>query len=402
MKILHTADWHLGKRLEWLSRHEEQIVVLTEICEIAERENVDAVIIAGDLFDTYNPPNESIELFYKICKRLSNNGLRAVIAIAGNHDSPERVEAPDPLARECGIVFAGFPNSKIDTFSLTTGLAVTKSDEGFIELKLPNCPTSLRILHTSYANETRLRQYLGIENTDKILRTILAEKWANTVEKYADTEGGINLLMAHLFVMQKGGIMPEEPDDEKPINIGGASVIYTENFPKNIQYVALGHLHRQQVVDKKNCPVVYSGSPLAYSFAEENQDKYVMLLNIEPAQKADFQRIKLNTPKKLTRERFESIDDAVVWLNAHLDDLVEITIVSDSFIKSEDRRRLQETHKGIIHIKPEQKNDSTGDDKANKIDLNKPIQELFQNYFKYKKGQEANEELMDIFKELLQ
>jgi DNA repair protein SbcD/Mre11 len=402
MKILHTADWHLGKRLEWLPRHEEQAVVLTEICEIAERENVDAVIIAGDLFDTYNPPNESIDLFYKICKRLSNNGLRAVIAIAGNHDSPERVEAPDPLARECGIVFAGFPNTIVDTFSLNTGLAVTKTDEGFIELKLPNCTTPLRILHTSYANETRLRQYLGIENTDKILRTILAEKWANTVEKYADTEGGVNLLMAHLFVMQKDGTIPEEPDDEKPINIGGASAIFTENFPKNIQYVALGHLHRQHVVGKNNYPVVYSGSPLAYSFAEENQEKYVMLLHAEPAQAIDFQRIKLNTPKKLVRERFESIDDAVTWLNLHLDDIVEITIVSDTHIKSEDRRRLLDTHKAIIHIKPELKSDKSSDENAHKIDLNKSINELFVDYFKYKKGQEPNEELLSIFKELLQ
>jgi DNA repair protein SbcD/Mre11 len=400
MKILHTADWHLGKRLEWLPRHEEQKVVLEEICDIADRENVDAILIAGDLFDTYNPPNESIDLFYRICKKLTNNGLRAVVAIAGNHDSPERVEAPDPLARECGIIFAGFPNSRVQPFSLPTGLAVTQSDEGFIELKLPNCAYPLRILHTSYANETRLRQYLGIDNTDKVLRNILGDKWANTAENYANTEG-VNLLMAHLFVMQKDGTAPEEPDDEKPINIGGASAIFTENFPLPIQYVALGHLHRQQVVDKKNYPIIYSGSPLAYSFAEENQDKYVMLLHAKPAQAIDYERLKLNTPKKLVRERFDSIEEAVTWLNLHLDDIVEITIVSDTHIKSEDRRRLLDTHKAIIHIKPELKSDKSADENAPKIDLNKSINELFLDYFKYKKGQEPNEELLNIFKELL-
>ena len=100
MKILHTADWHLGKRLENISRHEEQVAVLDEICQIADDRNVDAVIIAGDLFDVFSPPNESAELFFKTCKRLSNNGLRAVVAIAGNHDSPERIEAPEVLARE--------------------------------------------------------------------------------------------------------------------------------------------------------------------------------------------------------------------------------------------------------------------------------------------------------------
>ena len=100
MKILHTSDWHLGKRLEEFSRLEEQKAVMQEICEIAEREQADAVIVAGDLFDTFNPPTEAIDLLYKTLKRLTANGRRPVIAIAGNHDSPDRIEAPDPLARD--------------------------------------------------------------------------------------------------------------------------------------------------------------------------------------------------------------------------------------------------------------------------------------------------------------
>ena len=99
MKILHTADWHLGKKLETIPRIEEQKTVLEEICEIADREAVHAVLVAGDLFDTFNPSSEAEELLYKTLKRLSKNGRRAVIAIAGNHDSPKHIEAPDPLAR---------------------------------------------------------------------------------------------------------------------------------------------------------------------------------------------------------------------------------------------------------------------------------------------------------------
>jgi DNA repair protein SbcD/Mre11 len=400
MKILHTADWHLGKRLEWLSRHDEQVLVLEEICQIAERENVDAILIAGDLFDNQNPPTNSIDLFYKICKRLTNNGLRPVIAIAGNHDSPERVEAPDPLARECGIIFAGFPNSIIPKLSLQTGLEITQSDEGFIELKLPNFDYPLRILHTSYANESRLRKDLGIVDVEQNLRSILTEKWAETAQKYVNNEG-VNLLMAHLFVMQYGGEIPEEPDDEKPINIGGASAIFTENFPQNLQYVALGHLHRQHDVKGQNYPVVYAGSPLAYSFAEKNQEKYVLILDAKPAQPIDYQRIKLESPKKLLQNSFESIDEAVVWLNANPNDLVDIEIVSDSHITTADRRRLVEAHKGIIYIKPKLKNERLGNEKTLQVDLNKSVNELFVDYFKYKKGQEPNEELMSLFKELL-
>ena len=305
MKILHTADWHLGKRLNNYSRHEEQQIVLNEICEIADRENVDVVIIAGDLFDTFNPPNESTSLFYKTCKRLSNNGLRPIIAIAGNHDSPERIEAPNPLARECGIIFAGYPKSIIEPYQLPNGFAVTRSTEGFIELQVLGYDYPLRILLAPYANEYRLAEYLGVENTDETLRQLLAERWANVFESpltpspltpkggtpldnisLPPDEGtlesipplgvrglGVNIAIAHLFVMVKGGEVPEEPEEERPINIGGASAIYTENFPKQLQYIALGHLHRQQEISKKPCPVIYSGSPLGYSFNEKNQDK---------------------------------------------------------------------------------------------------------------------------------
>ena len=107
MKILHTADWHLGKKLDGFSRLEEQILVMNEIVEIADEQQVDLVLIAGDLFDNFNPSVEAVELFYKTLKRLSNNGKRPVVAISGNHNSPSLIDAPDPIARECGIILIG-------------------------------------------------------------------------------------------------------------------------------------------------------------------------------------------------------------------------------------------------------------------------------------------------------
>lgn len=193
MKILHTADWHLGKRLESHSRHAEQVEVLAEICAIADREAVDVVIIAGDLYDVFTPSSESIDLFYRTCKQLTNNGLRPVIAIAGNHDSPERIETPDPLARACGIVFVGFPNSIVTPFSLPTGLAVTRSDAGFLEIQLPQFPYPLRLLLTPYANEYRLRQNLGIENPEESLRMILTTQWYELAQKYMTADVGLRI-----------------------------------------------------------------------------------------------------------------------------------------------------------------------------------------------------------------
>ena len=402
MKILHTADWHLGKRLNAFSRLEEQREVLDEICEIADREAVDAVIVAGDLFDNFNPSSEATELLYSTLHCLSDNGKRAIIAIAGNHDSPERVEVPDALARACGIIFTGYPNTEIKTFRTQSGIEVTKTDAGFAELTLPNCTFPLRLILTPYANELRLKKDLGVEDSEDALRIHLQNHWHQLADKYFDNEG-VNILVTHLFFMKKGGEIPEEPEDEKPINVGGASAIFSENIPTQTQYVALGHLHRYQIIDKKPCPIIYSSSPLAYSFAEENQTKYVVILNAEPNKPIDYQPIALTKGKKLLRAKFENIDEAVAWLEANADALVEITIVSESYLEMNDKRRLQDAHSGLVQIVPEIKSHRNGEIEGTKIDLSMGMEELFNAYFKQHKvgkGQEPSEGLMAMFKEI--
>ncbi|MDD4527553.1 MAG: exonuclease subunit SbcD [Candidatus Margulisbacteria bacterium] len=400
MKILHTSDWHLGKRLEKFSRIEEQQEVLNEICEISDCEQVNVVVIAGDLFDTFNPPIEAIDLFYKTLKRLTNNGNRAVIAIAGNHDSPDRIESPDPLARECGIIFLGYPNSKTTQFKLETGLKVTKSDNGFLELSLPNTKSPLRIISTPYANETRLKVYLGSEDSEEELRQILQKKWQELADNYCDNKG-VNLLTTHLFLVGKGEEQPEEPEDEKPIlHVGGAQVVYTENIPKQIQYTALGHLHRK-LINNKKAPVIYSGSPLAYSMSESNQDKFVMVIDVEPDKEAIVKQIQLTKGKRLIRQKFDNVEKAIDWLTANPETLVELTMVTDTFLTAEERKQILNAHQGIVAIIPEVKNMAGSADKTNEIDLNKKIDDLFIDYFKNKYNQqEPSVEILDLFKEI--
>jgi len=402
MKILHTSDWHLGKRLEDFSRIEEQKAVLQEICEIADREEVDAIVVAGDLFDTFNPSTEAVDLLYKTLKRLTNNGSRPVIAIAGNHDSPDRIEAPDPLARECGIIFAGYPNTIVPSFELESGLKVIKSEKGFLEIKLPGCNSPLRLLLTPYANEFRLKTYLGYEDSEEELRSILQQRWRELAESYCDSNG-VNLLAPHLFVVKKGDNLPEEPVDEKPIlHVGGAQAIYTENIPAQIQYVALGHLHRKNRVDSEPCAVYYCGSPLSYSFSEANQKKYVLIASIEPGKEANITEIQLKQGKPLLRKRAEGIEEAVNWLTDNPNCLVELTMVTDSFLTAQERKALSAAHSGIITIIPEVKNKSglTTENKKN-IDLTRSMDELFCDYFRHEKGQEPNAQLMALFTELL-
>ena len=402
MKLLHTSDWHLGKRLEDFSRIEEQHLVLQEICELADSEQVDVIIVAGDLYDTFNPPTEAVDLFYKALKRLSDNGRRPVIAIAGNHDSPDRVEAPDPLARECGIIFVGYPHSVVPLFELESGLKVLHSTEGFLEMAIPGCTVPLRLLLTPYANEFRLKTYLGHEDSEEELRIILEEKWKELATAYCD-EQGVNVLATHLFVMKKGGQKPEEPAEEKPIlHVGGAQVIYSDNIPPQVQYTALGHLHRMHKVDSNPCPVYYSGSPLSYSFAEANQKKYVLLVDALPGKKALVREVELSMGKKLLRKRAEGIEEALQWLAENPDCLCELTMVTETYLTAHERKQLSCAHDGIVTIVPEVKNvNGVSSEGKKSIDLSKSMEELFADYFTHTKGQAPNADVMALFTELL-
>ncbi len=403
MKILHTSDWHLGKRLESFSRLEEQQAVLDEIHSIANRESVDAIILAGDLFDTFNPSSEAVELFYKSLKQLSKDGNRAVIAIAGNHDSPDRIEAPDPLARECGIVFCGYPNSEIKPFKLNSELQILQSGPGFLELKLPAQKQPLRIITTPYANELRLKTSLNPENKEASLREVLKDAWKKTADKYCDNRG-INLLMTHLFMINEGTSMPEEPDDEKPIlHIGGVQPVFSSDIPTQIQYVALGHLHRYQNVKGAHCPVLYTGSPLAYSFSEADQQKYIALIDVEPGETAKVTPLPLHSGRRLLRKKFDDVDNAVEWLSENPNVFVELTLISDTYIKTEERKRIYGAHDGIVTIIPEVKNQEINetDNSGPVIDLNKDMPELFDDFFRHEKGQAPNDRVKDLFKEVI-
>lgn len=399
MKILHTADWHLGKRLDRFSRLEEQVLVMEELIQTADEKNIDLVLIAGDLFDNFNPGVEAVELFYKTLKRLSLNGKRPVIAISGNHDSPNLIDAPDPLARECGIILIGHPKAIITPFELEH-FNISKAAEGFIELTFKNHDFPVRILHTPYANEMRLKQYFG-EQKEAELNNVLAEHWQKNANEFCD-EKGVNLLMTHLYMNKKGTPLLDEPEGEKPLKIGNADLIYSDIIPAQIQYTALGHLHRFQNIGTDEKPVVYSSSPLCYSFSEAGQTKYISIVEAEPGKAVRFERIPIKNGKCLERKSFDSIEKTVEWLTTNQETFVELTLESETFLTADERKRLYQSHNGIVHLIPKVKNQELNETKLRDINLNQDIQSLFRDYFKSKNaGQDANEELINLFNEIL-
>ena len=399
MKILHTADWHLGKRLDRFSRLEEQVSVMNEIAEIADEQKVDMIVIAGDLFDNFNPSVEAVELFYKTLKRLSNNGKRPVIAIAGNHDSPNMIDAPDPLARECGIILICHPQAKIQEFELDN-FQIVKSQAGFLELKLNQFEYPIRVIHTAYANEVRLKQYFG-EEKEKALNETLAEHWKTLAEEFCD-ENGVNVLTTHLYMNKLGAALLEEPEGEKPIKIGNADMVYSDAIPNQIQYTALGHLHGFRNIGTEEKPVVYSSSPLCYSFSEVGQTKYVSIIDAKPNENVSYEKIELKSGRQLVRKSFDNVDETITWLTENPNTLVELTVESDSYLKAEDRKRIFQSHDGIIYLIPKVKNIGNQASEIAEIDITKDLEPLFIDYFKSKNAnQEPNEDLMNLLKEIL-
>lgn len=399
MKILHTADWHLGKRLDRFSRLEEQVWVMNEIVQIADEQNVDLVLIAGDLFDNFNPSVEAAELFYKTLKRLSLNGKRPVIAISGNHDSPSLINAPDPLARECGIILIGHPKAEILPFG-TGYFNIINSKEGFIELKIDGIDFPVRILHTPFANEIRLKEYFG-ENKEEEINKVLSQEWKNLADQFCD-DAGVNLLTAHLYMNKRGTEILEEPEGEKPIKIGNADLIFSDSIPEQIQYTALGHLHGFQNIGTKEKPVIYSSSPLCYSFSEAGQAKYVSIIDAEPGKTVSYEKKLLKSGRALVRKTFSSIEDTVQWLGENPNTFIELTLESETFLTADERRLIYQSHNGIVHLIPKVRNLELGENQTHEINLSQDIDLLFKDYFKSKNGgQEANEELMNLFNEIL-
>lgn len=402
LKILHTADWHLGKRLQEYSRLEEQKLVLDEICQIADRENVDLVLLAGDIFDTFNPAHEAVELLYKTLRRLSKNGTRPILAISGNHDSTQFVEAPDPLARELGIFFYSRYDSVIPCGKLDSGIEILKSESGFIELKLPQVKFPVRVILAPYANEVSLRTYLGEENREEEFRKLLSAKWQDLADRHCD-EKGLNLFLGHFFFIKEGEKPESEPESERPIlHVGGTQALFTQNIPSQIQYAALGHLHRYHAVGHDSIPVVYSSSPLAYSFSEADQEKKVVLIEAQAGQPVSYQPIGLKQGRPLLRVKFDNLADTLTWLESHPYCFLEITFVADESIDATTRKAIMKAHDGIVSLIPQLKNTGGQETFALHVDdLGKDMETLFRMYYQSEKGQEPNKELLDLFKEVI-
>jgi exonuclease SbcD len=384
---------------------EEQQDVLDELCGIAEEHQADLVLIAGDIFDTFNPPAEAVELLYRTLHRLSGGGLRPVLVIAGNHDSPDRIESADPLARLSGIFFIGYPGTVIRKTVLESGWEIDAPEAGILLLRRSGSP-EVRLIATPYAGEVRLRKAIDPGKSEEQIRQILRDHWAALAAKYCDTKG-INLLMAHLFAAEQGSLpfeeLQEEEGERSILHPGGLELIPFSAFPPPVQYVALGHLHRPSLAKAGGRLICYSGTPLAYSLSEAEQRKRLVLVEAEPGKPVSAESIPLERGRKIRRGSFDSLEKALLWLGEHHEDYVEVTMEVDNYLEAGVRDAILEAHPRVLAVVPEIRDrEALFDGKRKEMDLHAPVASLFIEYFRSRNGgADPEPELVGLLSEAL-
>lgn len=405
MRILHTSDWHLGRNLEQINRIGEQREFIDCLCRTVEENKIDLVLVAGDIYDTYNPSAAAEELFYEAMDRLNDNGKRAVVVIAGNHDNPERLCAASPLVRKRGIILLGYPGSDAGAYLQETqgsdaGIRIMDSGPGWLELCLPDCEHHAVIITMPYPSESRLEEVLSQEADEGALQKAYSDKiggiFATLGAKFRDDT--VNLITAHLFLL--GGSTSES---ERTLQVGGAMTVNPGVMPDRTHFVALGHLHRPQEIRNAGCPVYYAGSPLAYSFSEADYSKAVYIVEAMPGEKAVVKPFYLDCGKPLRKWVAEKgIGQAIQWCEQGKDRnaWIDLEIVTDRALTAEEQKKLRSLNPGIVNIRPRLKTDET-EPVGLKSREGRKIDELFGDFYKYRMGAEIPEELMEAFLEVL-
>ncbi|MHB1392757.1 MAG: exonuclease SbcCD subunit D [Clostridia bacterium] len=399
MRILHTSDWHLGKTLENINRLEEQRQFIDELCGIAESEAVDLVLVAGDIFDTYNPSSAAEELFYDAVDRLNAKGTRAVVVVAGNHDSPDRLCAASPLAYKNGIILLGYPGSDAAVIGSRSGNSpILQAGPGWLEIKLGSSEHSAVIIALPYPSESRLEQLLSIESQEDKLQEAYSDKIAELLRHLSGNfrEDTVNLIVSHLYLRE--GMTS---DSER--QLGGALVVDPCLLPDNAHFIALGHLHRPQRIKSSPSPTYYAGSPIAYSFSETDYSKMVYIVDAVPGKASEIKEVYLSSGKPLKQWKAKNgIEEALSWCEEgrDLNAWIDLEIHTDRALTLEEQKKLRELNPGIINIRPVVK-----DEKDSVISFEsregKRIEELFKDYYRYKTGMEAAEEMLETFLEVV-
>lgn len=381
MKILHTSDWHIGKKLEGKSRLQEQRKVLEEIVSIADENNVELVLIAGDVYDTFLPSAESEQLFFDVLSKLSN-GKRPIIVVSGNHDDAVRLNCARSISYLADVYFSDGDQTRVNDRVLESGSRVLSAKNGGFVVESKG--QKLFVGTLSYPNEYKLKEKIDENETynQKVARWI-GEVFSLNEEKLPQ------ILVSHLFMI--GG---ETSGSEREIELGGARIVDVDVIPKECLYSALGHLHKRQIVSKSR-NIVYSGSILQYHFDESGYQKSVTIVDVENNQLQKVEEVKLHNYVNLYRISANSLQEGIEKIEG-IDGYIELTLTLDKPLDSLDHKAFCDRFPNVF-LKLKFKGGEVFVSDRRTLEG----KDLFIEYYKSVYGDNPDQKIVDLFVSLL-
>ena len=380
MKILHTSDWHIGKKMGRFDRTEEYREVLAEVADIADREKVDLVVNSGDVFDRPVPGMDDLSLGLESLIRLTDDGNRPVVAIAGNHDSPAMFEVLAPLLAPLNVHLVGWIKEPgeggVLNLETSGGRAVV------------SCFPFLREGHTYNVWEPSDEHYGKYADRLKEISHAYAE--------HAGELAGIDavtILTAHFLV---GGAKVHghgAPRGERELHMSDTYAANPQAIPPGPQYVAMGHIHAPQPVPHALGAAQYAGSLLEMDFGEAGETKRVVIVDVQPGLPAKVKSVDLTGGRRLLRPTgtWAEIKETPGVYESYLD----LTVKTDGPDPGlADRARDEFPY--LVKVKA----DYPRKEQCRRVSTDEPWAKLYGDYYRNETGAEAKQELLDAFLEL--
>jgi len=371
MKLLHCSDLHIGKRVNEFSMLEDQRYILNQISELALLERVDAVLLAGDLYDKPIPPAEAVGLLDEFLTELARAGIQ-VLAISGNHDSPERLSFAARLMEDQGVHLA----------------ALYRGAEAPVVLADEHGPVNFYLL-----------PYLK----PALVRHVYPEAEVSTYQEAVDfavrqwqvDPAQRNVLVAHQFVL--GGRTCESEE----LSVGGLDQISAQAFDA-FDYVALGHLHGPQKIGRET--LRYSGSPLKYSFSEAGHEKSVCLVEMGEKGRTEVRLVPLKPLRDLREVRgtYEQVTAKSFYDGTNTQDYLHITLTDEEDVP-EAMGRLRAIYPNLMKLTYDNKRTQTVQEitGAERPEERTPL-ELFRDLYELQNNQPMSREQEDFLTALME
>ncbi|UYP00595.1 exonuclease SbcCD subunit D [Oceanotoga sp. DSM 15011] len=356
MKIIHTADWHLGKIIYSNYMTQEQEYILEQFINYVEKNKPDVIIISGDIYDRSIPPSEAVNLLNKVLSNIVIKNKIPTMIISGNHDSEERLEFLNGILSEMDLHIEG---------------KIKKQIKKVIINKNSKDKTNFYLLPYIEMQKVKDLYEIDFQTKNEAMKYIIKEMKIDTNE--------INILISHEYVA--GGI---ESDSERILSIGGTEYIDPQIL-KDFDYVALGHLHGPQKIKYEK--IRYSGSLMKYSFSETNQKKGMNLIEIN--QKNDIKIKQINFKPKRDMKIIKGLFNEIIKME-NTDDYLHI-IIEDQEPIYEAINKLRTKYPNVLSLEfPNLK--TNNDIKTNKKNIkNISPNELFYYFYEEIKGKKINE-----------